>query len=264
METKLITYNLKERGRKYRGVDRNFNVKAICDAINSPACQERVKHGDMVGFYGHWPRVKFGMNPAEGGIADGKAQTVEPALVTTHLKAFSDGTIEHKERFLGTNAGQLAFKLYQEKAGGFSSAIDPVKPEFYGFDWVLEPNYSTNRGYALDSIAVLDDVLMAEYNDQIAGVMELLRLKEHNYMLALQTLGSLQSENAELISQLANKNAVLDSVDKFERPLILNTSRKTQIERDVAAFRSAKLPRFSTSDSNPEMERYLEFQQRLR
>jgi len=35
--------------------------------------------------------VKFGMNPAEGGIADGKAQAVEPALVTTHLVAHSDG-----------------------------------------------------------------------------------------------------------------------------------------------------------------------------
>jgi len=91
MQTPLITYNLKERGRKHRGVERNFNIPKIVAAVNSPACQERVQNRDMIGFYGHWPRVKFGMNPAEGGIADGKAQAVEPALVTTHLVAHSDG-----------------------------------------------------------------------------------------------------------------------------------------------------------------------------
>ena len=40
--TPTIRYNLKERGRKHMGQERNFNVRAICDAINGPACQERV------------------------------------------------------------------------------------------------------------------------------------------------------------------------------------------------------------------------------
>jgi len=50
MQTKLIKYNLRERGRQFRGKDRNFNIRAIVDAINSPACQERVKNRDMLGF----------------------------------------------------------------------------------------------------------------------------------------------------------------------------------------------------------------------
>jgi hypothetical protein len=65
METKIITYNLKDRGRQYRGKERNFNIRSIVSAINGPACQERVKNRDMLGYYGHWPRIKFGMNPAE-------------------------------------------------------------------------------------------------------------------------------------------------------------------------------------------------------
>ena len=63
METKIITYNLKDRGRQYRGKERNFNIRAIVDAINSPECQERVKNRDMHGFYGHLTRVKCGMIP---------------------------------------------------------------------------------------------------------------------------------------------------------------------------------------------------------
>lgn len=91
MQTKVITYNLRERGRQFRGKERNFNIRAICDAINGPACQERVKNRDMLGYYGHWPRIKFGMNPAEGGLDDGRPSLVEPALVTTMLRASPDG-----------------------------------------------------------------------------------------------------------------------------------------------------------------------------
>src|SRR5258708_18352055 len=163
MKTEIIRYNLTERGRTYRGKERSFDIPRIVAAINSGACQEKVKHRDMLGYYGHWPRVKFGMNPAEGGVVDGKAVRVEPAIVTTYLKALDDGTVEHQEEFLDNDAGKLAYNLYKSKAGGFSSAIDEFRrsgPEFYGFDYVLEPNYSTNRGYdiALDSALTLDAV----------------------------------------------------------------------------------------------------------
>lgn len=37
----------------------------------------------MRGYFGQWPRIKFGMMPAEGGLIDGKSIAVEPALLTT-------------------------------------------------------------------------------------------------------------------------------------------------------------------------------------
>ena len=67
METPVIRYNLKDRGRQHTGQRRNFNVKAICDAINGPACQEAVGLRTMVGYYGHLPRDGDG----SGGSADG-------------------------------------------------------------------------------------------------------------------------------------------------------------------------------------------------
>ena len=158
METPVIRYNLKDRGRQHTGQHRNFNIKAICDAINGPACQEMVASRGMLGFYGHLPRVRYGMAPVEGGIEGGKYAPVEPAIVTTYLKADYDGNVEHRAQFLDTAAGRLAAKLWEEKVGGFSSAIDQSRPEFYGFDYVAQPNYLNNsfRGIALDEIRFTD------------------------------------------------------------------------------------------------------------
>ena len=62
MQTPIIRYNLKDRGRSHTGQRRNFNIKAICDAINSPACQETVSARGMIGFYGHLPRVRYSLD----------------------------------------------------------------------------------------------------------------------------------------------------------------------------------------------------------
>ena len=171
MQTPIIRYNLKDRGRSHTGQRRNFNIKAICDAINGPACQETVSARGMIGFYGHLPRVRYGMAPVEGGIEGGKYAPVEPAIVTTYLKADYDGNVEHRAEFLDTAAGRLAAKLWEEKVGGFSSAIDQARPEFFGFDYVAQPNYLNNsfRGVVLDDVScanphglTYDDIYTAE------------------------------------------------------------------------------------------------------
>lgn len=243
--TPLITYNLKERGRKYRGKDRHFNIKSIIDAINGGDCQERVTHRGMVGFYGHWPRLRFGMEPAEGGVAEGKAQAVEPALVTTFLKGYPDGTIEHKAEFLDTGAGILAAKLHQNRTGGFSSAIDEREPRLFGFDYVIDPNYTTNRGYALDSTGdlTLDDVAAIEYTEQISGYLALLDSAANNYDAVLQSVDRLQAENEELMSMLSKQGSgssiVLDGIGG----LSVDRTLADRYALDSAFFRNAVLPR---------------------
>lgn len=259
LETPVIEYNLKERGRKFRGQERNFNLKKIANAINGPATQERVKHRDMVGFYGHWPRIRFGLNPAEGGIAEGKAQAVEPALVTVMLEANPDGTVKHQSEFLDTNAGRIAAGLFQEKVGGFSSAIDEVKPEFYGFDYVLEPNYSTNRGYAIamDSInagnMTLDYVMDMEYQDQVRAALVLLDSVNKIYQMSLESHAALsddyrrlEEENAELMSLLTAKNGqkiIMDSTGDITMPMAVSTAEVDRIMRTAEMFKSVRLPR---------------------
>ncbi len=249
MQTKVITYNLKERGRQFRGKERHFNIRAICDAINGPACQERVKNRDMLGYYGHWPRIKFGMNPAEGGMDGGRPSLVEPALVTTLLRAHPDGTIEHQAEFLNNDPGQVAAKLYTSRAGGFSSAIDQHRPEFFGFDYVLEPNYSTNRGYTLDDVngMTLDDIEAAIYDEQMRGVMRLLDSANTAREQASEVIERLRAENEQLLSMVAASGkdplAALDSV--AIAPIAVSADPVERMKRDAAAFHGAEaLPEF--------------------
>lgn len=249
MQTKVITYNLRERGRQYRGKERHFNIRAICDAINGPACQERVKSRDMVGYYGHWPRIKFGMNPAEGGLDAGRPSLVEPALVTTLLRAHPDGTIEHQAEFLNNDPGQVAAKLYAGRVGGFSSAIDQHRPEFFGFDYVLEPNYSTNRGYTLDDVRdmTLDDIEAAIYDEQLRGVMRLLDSANDERDRACEVIERLSAENEQLLSMLSAKgfapSSVLDAVPVA--PIAVSIDPIERMRRDAAVFRGTEsLPQF--------------------
>lgn len=258
----IIRYNLKERGRRFRGVERNFDIPAIVAAINSPECQERVKTRGMLGYLGHWVRIRFGLEPPEGGIAQGKAQAVEPAIVTTYLKAYPNGDIEHQTEFLDNDTGRIASRMFANKVGGFSSAIDENRPTFFGFDWVNDPNYSTNRGYslALDSVnegsMTLDDILAAELQDQTQAMSMLLERSEYREQLALDSAAALRLENDQLLSLLAEYD------EKAKTPVVPEGSGEQlqRMLRDKAVFDSAgALPNLVIEESKEEKQRAQEY-----
>jgi len=225
MKTGVITYNLNERGRTFRGVPRNFNVPAIVKHINSGEVQERVNNRDLLGYYGHWPRVKFGMIPSEGGFDGGRTKVIEPALVTTSLTASDDGTVRHEAEFLETETGELSAKMFRSRVGGFSSAINMDDNRFFGFDYVKEPNFTTNRGYALDSVSIDSmsegDVFDAVMEERAAGwrllldsVGERLSAEQDQRQLLEAMLRATQQENQELLSRLATGRGIaLDAVE---------------------------------------------------
>lgn len=256
MQTPLIRFNLKDRGRQYTGKPRNFDVRLVADAINGKFAQERVESRGMVGFYGHFPRIRFGINPAEGGIDGGKYVPVEPAFVTTYLKADYDGNVEHRAEFLDTAAGKLSAKLWDNKAGGFSSVIDDRKPAFFGFDYVIEPNFITNsyRGVVLDDAfggdtgaLTYDSVFAAEMDEHAHGMSVLLDSINAERATTAAIIERLQLENDELLSMLARAKGddaarVLDSAATL--PMPVKGNRAVQMERDAATFKQANLPRF--------------------
>jgi hypothetical protein len=268
METSVIRYNLKDRGRQHTGQHRNFNIKKICDAINSPACQEMVASRGMIGFYGHLPRIRYGMAPTEGGIENGRYAPVEPAILTTYLKADYDGNVEHRAEFLDTAAGKLAAKLWESKVGGFSSAIDANRPEFFGFDYVAVPNYVMNsfRGVTLDDAFcsesakfTFDDVYTAEQTEKDLAMSALLDSTNSERRRANEVIERLTAENEQLLSMLAAKgidaNAALDSAGIT--PLVVSSVISDRMRRDAEAFRSASLPEFAVPKSfvDPTIER---------
>lgn len=215
-KTGIIKFNLADRMRQHRGQDRNFDLVAAAKLLNGGAVQERIKNGDMTGFFGHWPRIKFGLDPDEGGFVDGKQVSLEPAIRTTYLKAYPDGTVEHEEEFLDTASGKIAERIYGSNAYGFSSAIDAkrlgptlVPIGFFGFDFVKEPNYANNRGYAvaLDGVFESEDVLdaVAERDalfDEVNRILDDAKVMQEN---TLATLDRVLEENEELLSMLSKK-----------------------------------------------------------
>ena len=247
----MIRYNLRDRDRSHTGIPRNYDIPGLVRAINCDSTQERIAKRGMVGFYGHWPRLKFGMSPAEGGLDSGRAVSVEPAVVTTHLRAFEDGTVEHNTEFLDTTTGQIARRMSDARVGGFSSAIDAAKPEFYGFDYVNDPNYSTNRPYALDSATwgelTLDDVIAQEIDDNNRMLLRLIAIQEANGKVAMDENQRLAIENEELIAR----------IERLERDLsagrALMDSARVATDRmlgDIDGFRSAGLPPLDRSGKN--------------
>lgn len=237
MRTGTITYNVRERGRQHRGAERNFDTVTLARLINSGSVQERVKNRDMHGYYGHWPRLIFGMNPVEGGIHEGRQVTLEPALTMLSVSASDDGTITYEVEFNANPPGRVAHRLWQSKRGGFSSAIDAVERNgvhvpiaFYGVDYVYEPNYTTNRGYVLDSVAAVEEGDRVALLDCVAAEMQAAVAdmdRDHGALQSVieqqaQTLVRLQTENNELLGMLAKRGATptLDSVGSgFSRPM---------------------------------------------
>lgn len=170
--TKKITYSLTDRGYQHNGEDRNnLDIKATINLIRSPQIQELVNKGAILGYYGHQIRQLFGLNPPETAIIDGKEIRIEPAVKTTFLAVDNDGNITHQQYFFENDAGEHAYRQYKAGIGGFSSAFySPyhngrrVPEGFFGYDFVLRPNYDDNRGFGMfDSLDGTANDLQKQY-----------------------------------------------------------------------------------------------------
>lgn len=231
IRTGIIKFNVKQRGRVFRGVDRAFDTVSLARVLNGREVQEQVKNGDCVGYYGHWPRVKFGLAVQEAAIVAGRVVNLEPAVRTVSIKGYDNGDVEHEIEFLDTAPGRLAQRLWTGKTGGFSSAINAprrgsqqVATSFHGFDYVLEPNYTANRGYTLDSAGqriehddlseedslLLDDV--AQYTGLVDATTVMLDRVQGDYDRQADVLMLIQEENVTYQGEIARMQAVLDSV----------------------------------------------------
>ncbi len=91
-KTSKITFNVNDLQRQHTGQKRCYDNIGLARLINSPQVQERVSKGDLIGYYGHWPRKKFGMQPHRvqqnttssiyvGGILFASGVITDPPLV---------------------------------------------------------------------------------------------------------------------------------------------------------------------------------------
>lgn len=226
-KTGVIRYNFNERQRLHNGVDRVVDIPSAMRVCNGPQVQELIKSGDVLGYYGHNYRELYGLDVPESVVVQGKSIALEPAVRTVSLRVHEDGTVEHEQEFLNTRTGQLCARLFGDKAFGFSSAFDTRDVAgvrfitgFFGFDFVRAPNYHTNRGYMLDSLAgegdrrdalLLDHIAML---DSLGGMLE----QQTAAYTALEAhCERLHAENDQLVRMLARikakgAGAMLDSL----------------------------------------------------
>lgn len=166
LESVECKFNLFEEGRSYTGNHRSYILESAKKVSVDPAVSEMINLREALGYYGHGRRIlarKMRLSEVEAvAMPDGSKIVVSniPSNVTTSFVVNDDGTVLHKQEFLDTETGKIAASLHKSKVGGFSWAcpgrdggsIGLTKiTGFEGFDYVLNPGFSANRGYVLES-----------------------------------------------------------------------------------------------------------------
>ncbi len=270
--TGVIRYNLLDTGRDFTGQPRKLDIPAAMRLFNGPAMQEAIRKGDIVGYYGHQFREKFGLDVPETVIVDGKQVTLEPCVKTVLARCLPDGTLEHEQEFMDTPAGRIAERLWEGKSYGFSSAIHApemaglrVPMGYFGMDFVRAPNYDKNRGYMLDSVgpgcftegdeavaetaALYDsvDAMIRESDARVRDSDEQARQISEAYLAQIAANDALLDECAKLqerLKQAGVGGAMLDHAgtapDVMQRPMVV--SKGQDMLDSAKLFMAADLP----------------------
>ncbi|MFP5065479.1 hypothetical protein [Acinetobacter pittii] len=246
-KTKVLSYNLHDRCRKYTGVDRsNVDVDAMINLINSDYVQEMVATNSLQGYYGHQIRQRFGMVPPETVIIKGKLVYLASAFKTIELRAFKDGTVEHREEFYENEPGEVALQQYKAQAGGFSTAVNYknvggrlIPTGFFGFDFALLPNFASNVGDG----QLFDDLFIPEEPESVVSCFDsatdISQLTPSEIVIAqlledqiLQTYDNINSQ-IHLLNELGNAQGLVgelsEVVDKQKRVQQLREERKKEL-----------------------------------
>lgn len=160
-------FNLFHEGRKYTGHHRNYILESARKTCYAPETREKLRLREAFGYFGHGRRQiarKLQLEEVESvKLPDGSVVILEniPSNITTFFEVNQNGDVEHHQEILeDTKPGQIVAGLHKNKVGGFSWAMNgrdggalgkTSVEEFYGFDYVLNPGFATNRGYLLES-----------------------------------------------------------------------------------------------------------------
>ncbi len=132
------------------GSKRNYNVDKYRAMVENNSTQARIANGYAVGYYSHDSRSrKKGYVAAE---RDDNGNEVIPCCKTLKMEwVEGENKVRHTQRILNNKIGKEIQKLIENGVGGFSSVHNLSNGSFYGFDYVISPNFSSNR-------AVVDNI----------------------------------------------------------------------------------------------------------
>ena len=180
------SFSLLDTKRKYTGQHRKYVIENARNICYSPITREKLEKREAYGFYGHGRRILCGkMDIQEVDVItlpDGGQAMVSniPSNVTVKFEIDNNGTVSHIQEILDTETGKIVSSLNASKVGGFSWACPgkdggamttTILTGFSGFDYVLAPGFSSNRGYILESArrdAILESVAAITGDDRKA------------------------------------------------------------------------------------------------
>lgn len=179
------SFSLLDTGRKYTGLHRNYLIENAREICYSPATRELIKLREAFGYYGHGRRVLDGREDLTVGevsiiMSKGKPALVSnvPSNLTIAFEVSEDGQVTHTQEILDTETGKIVAGLHASRVGGFSWACPgkdgklsrpTLLSGFSGFDYVLQPGFSGNRGYVLESASVQGGDLILESVAAVVG-----------------------------------------------------------------------------------------------
>lgn len=170
-------FNIFQEGRTYTGHHRKYMLESAISSCYDPKTREKIALREAVGFFGHGRREMAGkvkIREVEAiKLPNGATVITEnvPACVTVGFEIDKEGNVTHRQEILDTAAGKAISALNRSRVGGFSWACGGADggamgltrlTSFEGFDYVIDPGFSANRGYVLESAgepATLDMIL---------------------------------------------------------------------------------------------------------
>jgi len=238
-------FNLFQEGRKYTGHHRTYILESAIKTCYAPETREGLKLREKLGYFGHGRREmarKVAIAEVEPiKLPDGSTILTEniPSNVTVGFEVDKNGNVDHSQELLDTEPGKVVAGLNASKVGGFSWAcggsdggsIGATRlTTFQGFDYVMNPGFSMNRGYILESAdgatadLILENICKATGLDD-KGAENVLR----------QWVASSVLENASLQDQLEQaaiyEDALREDLETRERGLRQTTESLTSLQK---------------------------------
>ncbi|HAV1601583.1 TPA: head processing protein [Enterobacter hormaechei subsp. xiangfangensis] len=161
---------------------RNYLIDAVASVITRPDTQERMKLGELYGYYGHGRREQHYNKTGSIRLPETSVIMVEGAPVivdnvpsnrTVDISVSEDGIVTHTQEILDTPTGQIVDGMERSQAGGWSWATKggtqggrAIVREFAGFDFVTIPNF-----ISLDRVATMFESGEAEEEAVVASLV---------------------------------------------------------------------------------------------
>lgn len=270
--TVSCSFSIFDEGRKYTGNHRQYlveNARAIC---YSPATKEKIKLREALGYYGHGRRIlsgKVSIQEIEAvTLPDGTQAVISniPSNVTLAFDVAHDGTVTHAQEILDTEPGRIVTGLHNSKIGGFSWACNGQDPKgrgptrlsgFCGFDYVLNPNFSANRGYILESAsgsdsadstkqAILESIAATIGNDTLAEQYVSGWNLDHQFRIGEleDSIFESESREAEANQRLRQQNKIIEEMEREKGQAILESAKIQENYKELLKTVSDSFPFF--------------------